>query len=289
MKTTSMIMILAEYFARTNGKRRILMPEGPEVKTIVDALHRLCAGKTILNIRPRSGRYLNKPIVGLRQAQFPLGVRTVACKGKFIYFNLNEENYIFNTLGMTGNWRTSQDKYSRVEIIFDDNTSIFYSDVRSFGTLKLVQGKDNLNKKLKSIGPDLLSEKVNFKCFNFRFTRKNKTVAENLMDQSIVAGVGNYLKSEILYAAKISPHRSVNSLSSNELEKIYKNAKDIIRFSYTMGGATIKDYYTIDGKSGAFSRRFAVYNQTKDPLGNDVVREKTKDKRTTHWVPNIQK
>ena len=108
------------------------------------------------------------------------------------------------------------------------------------------------------------------------------------MDQSIIAGVGNYLKAEILYASKISPHRICESLTDKDIFRICANTNRIMRISYESGGATILTYKDEDGKPGTFSRRFMVYNQASDPLGNQVVRETTKDKRTTHWVPSIQ-
>ena len=68
-----------------------------------------------------------------------------------------------------------------------------------------------------------------------------------------------------------------------------KNIKQVLRDSYKNGGATIKNYKSFGGSSGSYSRRFAVYNQSKDPNGLKVIRQKTDDGRTTHWVPEIQK
>ncbi len=265
------------------------MPEGPEVKTITDYLDLNYANEKLVAINILSGRYKKKPLPGIQQINLPATINRVNCKGKFIYFVLSDDKYIFNTLGMTGTWTSERKTHSRVVFSFESGRKLYYTDVRNFGTLKIVLGTDVLSKKLKSLGPDLLNEEVDYKTFKESFLRKKRTITENMMDQSLISGVGNYLKSEILYASKISPYRQISSLTDQELEKIYKNTKNIIKFSYSTGGATIKDYYSPDGTKGSFSKRFAVYNQSSDPLGNKVIKETTADKRTTHWVPVIQK
>ena len=98
----------------------------------------------------------------------------------------------------------------------------------------------------------------------------------------------NYLKAEILYAAHVSPHRTCASLTDKELTRICKYTNEIMYTSYKSGGATILTYKDENGNPGTFSRRFMVYNQKTDPAGNPVIRETTKDKRTTHWVPKVQ-
>lgn len=265
------------------------MPEGPEVKTITDFLHLGYRDQKIISIKILSGRYNRKSLTNIENINLPLTIESVRCKGKFIYFICSDDWMLFNSLGMTGSWSKEKSKHSRLEFCFDSGDKLYFADIRNFGTLKFVKGSDVLNEKLMSIGPDMLSGNVDFETFKEKLSKKDRTISENIMDQSMVSGVGNYLKSEILYAAKISPHRKVSTLTENELEKIYKNTKDIIKFSYSTGGATIRDYYTPSGKKGGFSKKFAVYNQAKDPLGNVVIKEKTADKRTTHWVPNIQK
>ena len=109
------------------------------------------------------------------------------------------------------------------------------------------------------------------------------------MDQSVISGVGNYLKSECLYFSRLSPHRETNTLSEDELKTLNSVIKNVIRKSYETGGATIYTFSGFDGQKGDYSRRFAVYNQPKDPEGREVKRETTKDGRTTFWIPEIQK
>ena len=109
------------------------------------------------------------------------------------------------------------------------------------------------------------------------------------MDQSVVAGIGNYVKAESLYLSQISPHRTVESLSEAEVFRLNNAVQAVLKEAYKRGGASIQTYKDFDGKEGQYSRKFAVYNQKKDPYGNDVHKDKTEDGRTTHWVPAIQK
>jgi formamidopyrimidine-DNA glycosylase len=117
----------------------------------------------------------------------------------------------------------------------------------------------------------------------------NRTLPEVLMNQSLIGGIGNYIKAEVLYIAGISPHRLVDSLSDNEFSALNKATRDVVRSSYARRGATISTYKDIDGDVGNFAFYFRVYGRATCENGFSVVRETTKDKRMTHWVPQIQK
>jgi formamidopyrimidine-DNA glycosylase len=115
-----------------------------------------------------------------------------------------------------------------------------------------------------------------------------RKIAVVLMDQSVFSGVGNYLKSEILYQARVSPHATINNIPDEKILEIFEITLKKINESYKSGGASVRDYSDIKGKEGTFSFTFAVYKKKKDPFGNKIVMEKTKDGRTTHWVPELQ-
>lgn len=197
---------------------------------------------------------------------------------------------IWNTLGMTGGWSKTKQKHSRAEFVLDDGTSVFFNDVRNFGTLKYVFGQHALDDKLLSLGPDMLSEDVDSTTFIARMRKKNdRTITENLMDQTLVSGVGNYLKSECLYFAGISPMRACSDINDVELARLNETIKAVIRQSYKTGGATIYTFQNFEGEKGLYTSRFAVYNQKKDPLGNDVQSFTSPEGRTTFWVTEVQK
>jgi len=271
------------------------MPEGPEVRITTDFLNQF-AGKSFNSFGILSGRYAKKGgIPDDHIAYLPAKIESVDCKGKFIYFNIsydkgNKNYYLFNTLGMTGMWSRKKTKHSRFCIFFDDEDILYYNDIRNFGTLKFVEDKSVLDKKLKSLGPDILKGDFDWQGYRNRFLSKpNKTIAEVIMNQSVISGVGNYLKSEILWKSNISPHRLVKDISIDEWHNLYYNTLVQSERSYKLGGATIESYRQPNGEEGLYSRRFAVYNQKTDPEGRTVIKETTADKRTTHWVPEIQK
>jgi len=271
------------------GLRRCTIPEGPECRRITDNLAKFSTGKIITAITPLSGRYLKKPIEGLSTVNLPAKVEGWGVKGKFIFAALDGDQFIWNTLGMSGSWKTERSSHARVMIEFQDGDVLYFTDARNFGTFKLVQGKDETVKKLDTLGPDMLFEDVPDDVFAKRLMKmKNKTVCEAIMSQSVISGVGNYLKADSLWLAKISPHRKVSHLSSMELSTLNASIKKVIRASYQSGGATIKSYSDMNGTVGQYSERFLVYSRDTDMHGNKVLREETPDGRTTHWCPDIQ-
>jgi len=196
---------------------------------------------------------------------------------------------MWNTLGMTGGWTTKNSKYEKVKFSFQDmEKELTFYDIRNFGTIKFSSSKSELKRKLASIGYDMLSSPPGLLIFkNLIHKNGNENITKFLMNQKYISGIGNYIKSEALYAAKISPYRLCSSLSHDDCERLYNAIIFIINASYNSGGATIKNYLNFNGEIGAFT--FKVYGLRTDPYGNSVVTCTTKDGRTTHWVPEMQK
>ena len=268
------------------------MPEGPEVRRIGLQLAKRVSGRRLLGVNILAGRYLKHgPPTGLDKFTewTPIGIQGAGVHGKFLFFLLEGAWSIWSTLGMTGSWTNDKSQHSRVEFVLDDGP-IFFTDSRNFGTLKFVRGKQPIIDKLESLGPDILAAEIDdFKFAERLYLKSNKTIAQALMDQSVISGIGNYVKAEALYNARISPHRLCNDLSPMEISRLNAATRNVLVESFESGGATIKTYADMNGKIGEFSQRFAVYGQKVDPAGNEVVKEKTKDGRMTHWVPTVQK
>jgi formamidopyrimidine-DNA glycosylase len=274
------------------------MPEGPEVRKIVDQLRDTILDRVIVNTEILSGRYKTHGAPSGFQEYLercPLLIKDINCKGKFIYFTCQDVDknifYIWNTLGMSGGWAFKSTSHSRLKFSFLDGTPIHFQDMRNFGTLHFVSSQQEMNEKLNSLGPDLLQEVVSDSEFKSRLLTcgSYKTISEVLMDQSVFSGVGNYLKAEALYVAKIAPTRKVSTLNDEEFSALNKAIQVIIRESYKTGGSTFRVYQDLYGQTGNYSERFMVYGRKSDPQGNQVSKIKTKDGRTTHWVPAIQK
>jgi formamidopyrimidine-DNA glycosylase len=119
--------------------------------------------------------------------------------------------------------------------------------------------------------------------------RKNlakKRICEFLMDQKYFSGIGNYLRAEILYDAKISPYRTLGSLNDSEIETLRQKSLDIIYRSYNCKGLTIYTYKDPDGHTGTFVCQ--VYGRDLDPNGHKVLTFSDKNNRTVHWVKEVQ-
>ena len=269
------------------------MPEGPEVKSMVKQLNGLIKNKFLNSISINSGRYSKKSpdFFGDFIEKLPAKLNSVNCKGKFIWFDFNNGWKLWNTLGMTGGWKKDNAKHCHFTFEFEGIT-LYFEDMRNFGTMKFNNSKTDFNKKIKSLGTDIFEEDFTLEYVNKIFeTKRNlkKTVVDILMNQKLFCGVGNYLKAEILYASKISPHRLVENLSEEDIINIHKYTIEISSLSFKHGGASVRDYSNLEGKDGEYTNFLQVYGQKEDPLGNKVKREQTSDKRTTHWVYEVQK
>jgi DNA-formamidopyrimidine glycosylase len=266
------------------------MPEGPECRRYAEDLAKRVSGKVLIGIDMVGGRYTKKPPTGIDSflSGLPVGVIGAGVHGKFIYWILKNDFFIWSTLGMTGQWSSEDDKHTRVRFNLDDG-AVYYNDQRNFGTLKFVRGKFQMIEKLKSFGPDMLAGDIQDDVFIKQLRLHPKwEITKALMDQSVIAGVGNYVKSDSLWLAGLSPKRVVEDLSDLELSALNRSVKHIVRESYRSSGAKTGAYKNFAGQSDDHGYKFLVYNQNTDPDGNEVIREMTLDKRTTHWVPEVQ-
>jgi len=233
------------------------------------------------------GRYLKQDIYKFDTLTFPLNNTIFNCKGKFIYWKTHNPNInLCFTLGMTGAF-APRSKHSALKFKFD-NGNVYFNDPRRFGTFRIFN-ENELNTKLNSLGWDMLQQEPPNNLIQYVKKFNKLTVSELLMNQNIQSGIGNYAKSEACYAAKILPTRLVSSLSNEEILHLYKEAKNILKISYQQGGATIKSFADMYGNIGKFFDQFKVYGKKSDPLGNNVIRILTKDKRSTFYVDEIQK
>ena len=268
------------------------MPEGPECRRYALALGEHIGGESLGSFEIKSGRYLKKDMPGIEEIrkEIPLKVQGVGVHGKLIYLIFDNKSSLWSTLGMTGCWQRDESKHTRAIMTFESGKKAYFNDVRNFGTLKYCTDPKLLVSKLQSLGPDLLAEEVSNDIFISQLRKNNDwNITKALMDQSIIAGVGNYIKAEALWLARISPHRKVFDVSDNNMQVLNKAIQTVMKESFVSGGATVKSYKDFFGEIGNYSSRFMVYNQKTDPDGHEVVKEKTPDGRTTHWVPEVQR
>lgn len=258
------------------------MPELVEVSLIVDFINKKFKNAIIKNVIINSGRYSrHKKPDGYDKfiEALPIKINSFHTKGKFIYIKLDQQMSIWITLGLTGELLLQPTIHSHV--IFETNKGNFYfDDMRNFGTIKFAFTDQELNKKLKTLGPDPLQEdvtKTDFIKIMKKPSIQNKPIALALIDQKVIAGIGNYLRAEILYHAKINPLRKVKDLKESEIEDLWKAMNFVIAQSYKKQTNT-----------GLHTYPFSVYRKDKTPLG-EVVKHRELEGRTLWYVPSVQK
>ena len=289
------------------------MPEIVEIRRYADFLRLELKGQKIMNINILKGRYLNHSFENYSNIvkDLPLQIIDIHTKGKFLYFEFERGYFLFTTLGLQGGWCLYDRTHSffplnsdyitpknalnhlNIQFVTENKTahkSVYYFDILNYGTMKAVTDINEVDKKLSSIGEDILSISVD----NFikRMTAKknlHKLLGEVMLDQKVVSGYGNYLRADILWLSKVSPFRLVKDLSSDELHLIFTNSKILTWGVYNFSEGVRRKYYTNNTKLPKdYDRLHYIYNQQKDIYGNIVSNKQLLAKRNIHWVPSYQ-
>ena len=271
------------------------MPELPEVARTATSLHQRMYNSEISEINILSGRYSrhgNPPGFDEFTNNLPMKVDKVSFSGKLLIFYLKDKNdkpwFIWNTLGMSGGWRLEPTKHGHIEVVTDQGR-FYFTDPRNFGTMRFTDSEELTRRKSNGIGPNHLQHEITDNLFKDRLMKfPHLTLPAVMMNQSLIGGIGNYIKAEALYRAKLSPHRTVESLNDRDFSCLNAAVKEVIVGSYENRGATIRTYANLDGESGDFPFFFKVYGRQTCEAGYPVITEGTQDGRTTHWVPQIQ-
>jgi formamidopyrimidine-DNA glycosylase len=308
------------------------MPEGPEVIITTQYLYHKLNKKQIKDLIILGGRYYSNEKGSKRKIlnghnlftnNKPLTIKNISSKGKFIYFTLttsdNKVIYMMNTLGMSGNWSFYKDKFSRIKMkIYDAKKdkmyNLYFNDMRNFGTLEFTDNKKVLNERLDKLAVDILRSNITtdklVKLMNNMIGKNRKTLnlVKLMMDQCrLVSGIGNYLVAEILYDAKLNPHRTLDDLTNNEKKALAYSMRKITKHAYYDNHTGYMIYY--ENFMNKHKKRvddnlledyhddikiiepfeFKVYRQKKDPYGNKVITDSIVKSRTIHYVKEIQK
>ena len=289
------------------------MPELPEVEVVKRSLTRKVQNLIIqkVNIKDSKLRYhidKNKfrKITGLR-------IKKIERKSKFLLFFLNKNFIMMVHLGMTGKFffvdrkntklKTSfyynidykkEQKYDRVEFILNKNQKLIYNDVRKFGFIKLLSDKKYKNNfHLKHLGPEPLKNTFNYTYFKNYIKGRSRVIKDILMDQKFVSGLGNIYANEILFLSKVKPSRKVKNLKEFELKKIINFTKEVLKNAIELGGSSIKDFSSSNGKKGSFQQYFNVYGKKGTTCSNttckSIIVKSSISNRSTFFCDNCQK
>lgn len=266
------------------------IPESSEVKLTTEFLNDYLENTFITNWNFIGGKYAEESPEGFEEffSELPMMVEGVFCKGKFIYFVLFNDTgyfYIMHSLRMTGRWQKMSDYYCTCYVDIDDKPPLWFRNPRGLATFQFTRDKEVLDAYINGLGPDILDP------YDFTLPvwkqivndNKKKNITALMMNQNIVAGIGNYQKAESLYYAKVSPLRKTESLSADEIERLYQGIVLISRTSYNHGGMSIQDYANENGKRGTYGSLLKIYGKKY------AKTTKTADGRTTYWDPDVQK
>jgi formamidopyrimidine-DNA glycosylase len=259
------------------------------------------AKQRLAGIKIKDGRYKHHgPPANYRAfvAALPLRLLDVGNKGKVVFFIFEGGWFLIAKLGMTGWFYRPGDKTwfePRPNIVFDfgsgSSSTLFYSDFRNFGTLTFTQDMMQVLTEYTAIAPDILTPAATYTALEPRIhalqaSKPYMTIDTLLMDQTaLVSGIGNIIKSELLYEAKVAPRRTLASLKPADWRVILASAR---KFSQRTLAVLER---ASSGSNGDYSEYISirqVYNKTHDKMNNKVHQYKSADSRTTFWVPTIQ-
>lgn len=274
------------------------MPELPEVETIKETLKQLIINESIEEVsvhweniikRPEEVSHFKKKLIGQTFLD-------ISRKGKFLIFHLDDYDLVSH-LRMEGKYsvhpkETPRDKHTHVTFTFTSGNQLRYNDVRKFGTMHLFKKGKYLQKKpINQLAPDPFEKEFTFAYFKKRLQRTKRAIKTVLLDQQIIAGLGNIYVDETLYKAKIHPLKQANTLTDDEIERIQKYAKKILEKAIAQGGTTIRSYVASDGEIGLFQQELYVYGQEDEKCKRcqDTIIKIRVSNRGTHLCPTCQR
>lgn len=270
------------------------MPELPEVETIASQLRargvegreiqsvEVCWAKTVepLSVEAFSGALMGAVI------------EEIARYGKWMMFRLSSGQTVMVHLRMAGSFSLEPGAYDRLVLGLSGGLSLYYRDTRKFGRWKVV---DDSASVLAGLGPDALTRAFSRAYFFGVMRRRSRQIKPLLLDQSVVAGLGNIYADEALWEAMIHPERLSNSLNDAERERLFRAVKRVLRVGVKNRGTSLGDgktnYRDVDGESGghrekvkAYGRKGEACERCATPLVKVVVAQ-----RGTHFCPCCQK
>ena len=269
-------------------------PEGPETAKVADSLRRGMENKVLMSINLLE----EAKHEGLDEIVLPKKIVRVESRGKKILFTLEDGVIIANELKMTGSWSKTSTKHSKFSFILDTGEEFFFICIRKWAKTYVLFTQKQKDAYFLRVGPDILRNVIPKEEWAERYRRMTKKrkgskpylICDALLEQPIFSGIGNYLRADILYQAKIRPDKPTQELTDDEYERLRLAAHDLIRKSYKARGFSMRNYRDVDGTEGVYNT--LVYNQEMCPLGHKVLRSRFNGKwpkRSMYWVPQVQK
>jgi len=294
------------------------MPELPEVETIAQGLRKAIAGKRIKEVKAIFPGIVRQNFSVFKKSIIQKRIKRVRRRGKYLLIDLSGGmNRMVHTggktilvhLGMTGNFlfgrstdcsreppgqRVSEsefdDKHDRLIFRFyGSDEQLRYNDLRKFGKMKVFNtAKERTIPELKKLGPEALE--IKFSEFIEIFRRRKGKIKSALLNQQIIAGLGNIYADESLFEAKIHPEQKADKLNPKKLRRLHQAIQKILKKAIKAGGSSIENYYNISGEIGSFQLQHKVYGREGEPCkrcGAKIKRIKI-NQRSSYFCPRCQ-
>lgn len=287
------------------------MPELPEVETVKRGLEKLLIGHTIVKVtsdNPKS--FPNAPedvqhflidatVIGLRRrakvllidlsSQYTLVIH-LKMTGQIVYRGVESFGAGHPTDSLVG---SLPDRSTRVEFWLDNNAKLFFNDQRKFGWVRLIPTVQVANIDfMKKVGPEPLDDAFTDKIFIERLEkRKGTTVKAAILDQTVLAGIGNIYADEGLWGAKIHPATRVRDVPEQKLKKLFTELQYVLRLSIEKGGSTDRNYVNAEGKRGSYIDFARVFRKEGTPCQrhpHQLIEKIRVAGRGTHICPACQ-
>jgi formamidopyrimidine-DNA glycosylase len=285
------------------------MPELPEVETVRRSLEAELVGRTVTRVRVLTRSMValpGDPPAGFMRSRtgapprpmasrLLLGCSTIAATarhGKQLALIANTGTTICIQLGMTGSMQLGSKKappHTHVVWTIDDGRVLRFVDPRRFGLVSAYPSPEALRtQRWSSLGPDALT--VGSKALSRACAGRTRAIKAVLLDQSLIAGVGNIYADEALFKARVHPGASAGSLCPRELAVIARKIRSTLRGAIKAGGSTIRDYRTPEGAAGGFQHQHLVYGRAAQPCRacNTTLVATQIAQRTTVFCPSCQ-
>ena len=287
------------------------MPELPEVETVRRGLSELIIGKAVASAANDTPKSFPNTQTDVKQFMIGAKVTAIRRRAKVLMIDLSTEYSLVIHLKMTGQLvyvgtkdrfgaghpndslvNALPDKSTRVTIGFDDDSQLFFNDQRKFGWVKLMPTLEIPNLPfMKKVGPEPLEAEFTPQQFRDRFRRRARTnIKAALLDQSVVAGVGNIYADEALWGAKIHPTRLTGSITDDEFEALYTELREVMNLSIEKGGSSNRNYVNAEGKRGSYMDFARVFRREGLPCprcGTTIEKSRVAG-RGTHICPFCQ-
>ena len=270
------------------------MPELPEVETTVAGLRKVLDGETISRAEAYRADLRWPMPVDLRQRLTGARIIGLSRRAKYGLIHTDRDDVLIFHLGMSGRWRVDPseiEKHDHFMIETGGGRLVALNDPRRFGSLDIVPAMGLADyKPFVGMGPEPLSEAFDARALQIALRGRTAPIKAMLLNQNIVAGLGNIYVCEALHMSGIAPTAVSTKITKPRLEKLVVAIKDVLTSAIAAGGSTLRDFAAPDGELGYFAKDWRVYGREgKDCMCGAIVRRRVDSGRSTFYCPKCQR